>query len=223
MLADQKPVRIQAEKAFLAARLISLEEPTGVVVFAMSSSSGRLSVRNQYVAQMCARSGLAALLVDLLTYEDRKAASHLNLALLQDRLTATLVWLQGQPSLKDLPVGLFATNTAAGAALAIAGSAWANIRAVVGRSARLSYASTALPNITCPVLLISASSEHPTVVEANRKAYEQLKCTKELSVVPGCSRLFSEPAALQEMTALAVDWLTRYLKPRHMEAEKVAV
>jgi hypothetical protein len=65
----------------------------GIVVFAHGSSSGRHSPRNQYVASILNNSGIATLLVDLLTEEeqeiDEKTREHrFNIKLLANRLCA---------------------------------------------------------------------------------------------------------------------------------------
>jgi putative phosphoribosyl transferase len=64
--------------------------------------------------------------------------------------------------------------------------------------------------VRAPVLLIVGGADQ-VVLELNREAYDQLRCVKELSVVPGATHLFEEPGALEQAAALAVDWFTRHL------------
>ena len=45
----------------------------------------------------------------------------------------------------------------------------------------------------------------------NQDAFEHLRCTKELQVVPGATHLFEENGALEQVARLAVDWFTRHL------------
>ena len=47
-------------------------DPTGIVLFAHGSGSGRLSPRNNFVAQALCDDGLATLLFDLLTVEEAR-------------------------------------------------------------------------------------------------------------------------------------------------------
>ena len=52
--------------------LLPKNEKKGIVVFAHGSGSGRQSPRNQYVASVLNNSGIATLLVNLLTSEEQK-------------------------------------------------------------------------------------------------------------------------------------------------------
>jgi len=45
----------------------------------------------------------------------------------------------------------------------------------------------------------------------NRGALAELRCDKDLSVVPGATHLFEEPGTLDAAAALARDWFLRYL------------
>jgi putative phosphoribosyl transferase len=51
------------------------------------------------------------------------------------------------------------------------------------------------------------------VIEMNRAAFEQLRCEKQLVIVPGATHLFEEPGALDEVARLARDWFARHLAP----------
>lgn len=67
----------------------------GIVIFAHGSGSGRHSPRNQYVASTLNESGIATLLVDLLTEEEQKIDEktreyRFNIKLLASRLIANI-------------------------------------------------------------------------------------------------------------------------------------
>jgi putative phosphoribosyl transferase len=51
------------------------------------------------------------------------------------------------------------------------------------------------------------------VISLNREAYEYMRCTKELTIVPGATHLFMEPGTLEEVARLAAAWFAKYLKP----------
>jgi len=51
------------------------------------------------------------------------------------------------------------------------------------------------------------------VIELNRAAFEQLRCEKQLVIVPGATHLFEEPGALDEVARLAREWFERHLAP----------
>jgi putative phosphoribosyl transferase len=48
------------------------------------------------------------------------------------------------------------------------------------------------------------------VLDLNQRAHMQLKCESRLAVVPGATRLFSEPGALGQVTDLAAGWFGRH-------------
>jgi hypothetical protein len=45
----------------------------------------------------------------------------------------------------------------------------------------------------------------------NRAALAQLRCEKQLVIVPGATHLFEEPGALDQVAALARQWFQRHL------------
>jgi hypothetical protein len=50
------------------------------------------------------------------------------------------------------------------------------------------------------------------VLELNRAALAELRCEKELAVVPGATHLFEEPGTLEEVVALAGRWFSEHLQ-----------
>lgn len=123
----------------------------GGVVFAHGSGSGRLSPRNQYVAQVLQEAGLGTLLVNLL--EEREANDRskvFDIELLAQRLQAAADWLASQPEATGLRLGYFGASTGAGAALLAAARAPDSVGAVVSRGGRPDLATDALPLVTAP-------------------------------------------------------------------------
>jgi alpha-beta hydrolase superfamily lysophospholipase len=64
--------------------------------------------------------------------------------------------------------------------------------------------------VRAPTLLIVGSAD-TVVLELNEKAYRQLRCAKEMEIVPGASHLFEEPGALEQVADFAAAWFTRWL------------
>ena len=54
--------------------------------------------------------------------------------------------------------------------------------------------------------------DHP-VITLNEGAFAQLRCEKQLVVVPGATHLFEEPGALDEVARVAREWFERHLSP----------
>jgi putative phosphoribosyl transferase len=49
------------------------------------------------------------------------------------------------------------------------------------------------------------------VLELNRQAQRQLRCTNDLQVIAGATHLFEEPGTLEAVAHLASDWFARQL------------
>lgn len=52
------------------------------------------------------------------------------------------------------------------------------------------------------------------VIDLNRQAYTQLRCEKQLVIVPGAAHLFEEPGTFEEVARLAAEWFVRRLGPK---------
>lgn len=181
----------------------------GIVIFAHGSGSSRHSPRNRYVAAMLAEAGLGTLLFDLLTpAEEVDRANVFDIGLLAARLSEVTAWLraEGHPE----PIGYFGASTGAAAALWAAADPSADIAAVVSRGGRPDLAEHRLTAVTAPTLLIVGGHDD-VVLDLNRRALAELRCDKELAVVPGATHLFEEPGTLSAAAALARDWFLRHL------------
>ena len=111
-----------------------------------------------------------------------------------------------------LPVGFFGASTGAGAALWAAAEPGAEVAAVVSRGGRPDLAGARLSAVRAPTLLIVGDRDD-AVVDLNRAAQAQLRCERDLAIVPGASHLFEEPGTLEQAARLARDWLVRHLHP----------
>lgn len=61
-----------------------------------------------------------------------------------------------------------------------------------------------------PTLLI-VGGDDTQVLKLNQLAYQELKCEKELSIIPKATHLFEEEGALEEVAKLAGSWFKRTL------------
>lgn len=191
---------------------------SGIVLFAHGSGSSRHSPRNRAVAADLQRSGLATLLMDLLTgtedAEDQRTREHrFDIGLLADRLGAATRWLDQEPSTRELALGYFGASTGAAAALVAAADTGDRVQAVVSRGGRPDLAEDALQQTQAPTLLIVGGRDE-TVLELNRRARGHLGASCELQVVDGATHLFEEPGALEQVSQLAVNWFTQHLAER---------
>jgi pimeloyl-ACP methyl ester carboxylesterase len=212
---DEQLVSVSARSVTLNGNLTVPEDARAVVLFAHGSGSSRHSPRNRYVARVLHEAKLATLLVDLLTLHEevidaRTAHLRFDIGLLTERLVNATDWLTQFPDTKHLPVGYFGASTGAAAALAAAVIRPDAVGAIVSRGGRPDLAGAALVHVRAPTLLI-VGGDDGQVIELNRAALAQLRCERQLMIVPGASHLFEEPGALDDVARLARDWFERYL------------
>jgi len=187
----------------------------GVVLFAHGSGSSRMSPRNRFVAEVLRSSGLATLLIDLLTFDEEKVDAEtgrlrFDIEFLTERLVLATDWLKEESSTKELQIGYFGASTGSAAALVAATRRPRDIKAIVSRGGRPDLAERALPEVKAPTLLIVGGADL-LVLDLNEEALGLLNVEKELAIVPGATHLFEEAGALERVAELAKEWFLRYL------------
>lgn len=206
-------VHIPAGSATIEGLLEIPEQAVGLVLFAHGSGSSRHSPRNNYVAGVLRQAGVGTLLMDLLTpEEDRDTARRFDIALLTQRLMDAARWVVSRPDMRDMSLAFFGASTGAAAALEAAAILGDEARAVVSRGGRPDMASPeVLATVMAPTLLMVGGLDED-VIALNQQAYDQLRCEKELLIVPGATHLFEEPGTLQVVARQAAAWFVRQLK-----------
>ncbi len=196
-----------------------LDVPTdakGIVLFAHGSGSGRLSPRNNFVAQALQHDGLATVLFDLLTVEEaRDRRNVFNIDLLARRLLLASAWVRKDEDTRDLAIAYFGASTGAAAALAAEAAHEGRVAAIVSRGGRPDLAGRALAAVEAPTLLIVGGDDRE-VLALNRAALAKLRCAKQLVIVPGATHLFEERGTLEPVVEHARGWFLKYF----MEAKR---
>lgn len=208
---EQREIQIHPEG--LGAFLGVPENAQGLVIFAHGSGSGRLSPRNNHVAEGLRDAGFATLLLDLLTpLEESDRANVFDIGLLASRLLRAIHWAKADPRTFNLPVGYFGASTGAGAALvAAAAAAPIKIGAIVSRGGRPDLAgAAALARVQAPTQLIVGGLD-TDVIALNRQAMTHLRCPHEIVIVPGAGHLFEEPGTLDAVIGHARRWFLAHL------------
>ena len=208
-------ISVPAGGVRLAGDLTVPPDARGLVLFAHGSGSSRFSSRNQFVARVLERAGLATLLIDLLTPDEDALDQHtahlrFDIPMLADRLVAIVDWLTQQPRTATLRIGLFGASTGGGAALRAAAARPIDVVAVVSRGGRPDLAGGALARVTAPTLLIVGGDDTP-VIAMNRDAMRRMPGEVSLEIVPGATHLFEEPGALERVAGLAAAWFAQHL------------
>lgn len=211
---QERRVQILLGQADLVGDVAIPEHAKGFVMFAHGSGSSRLSPRNRHVADILNGSGLATLLIDLLTVQEARVDRQtmefrFNIGLLAERLMGLTDWQRVHPDLSHLPLAYFGASTGSAAALIAAAGRPQHVRAVVSRGGRPDLAASSLPHVQAPTLLI-VGGEDATVIELNQQAFGILQCEKKVVIVPGATHLFEEAGALEQVEHLAAEWYRRH-------------
>lgn len=221
----EKDVLIPVNSIQLEGELKIPAGASSVILFAHGSGSSRHSSRNQFVAREIREKGIGTLLFDLLTSEEEAVDIHtrhlrFDIDLLAKRLAAAASWLAGMEESRHLNLGFFGASTGGAAALVAAARLKDKVRAVVSRGGRPDLAGAALREVESPVLLIVGGNDG-VVIGLNEQAFAQLKCQKELAIIPGASHLFEEAGALEKVAELAADWFARYCTTQYPQPKKL--
>ena len=218
-MKEPQAVAIPVRGANLDGDLTVPEDARGLVLFAHGSGSSRRSPRNQYVARVLQKAGIATVLFDLLTSREEQEeyfTRHLrfDIGMLAGRLAEAARWAADRNDVANLELGFFGASTGAAAALTAASKLEGQVKAVVSRGGRPDLAGDALPEIRAATLLI-VGGDDDTVVGLNRGAFARLTCEKEMKIIPGATHLFEEPGALEEVANLAARWFQSRLQIAH--------
>ena len=212
---EVRSILVSTDSIELQGDLTIPKNAEGIVLFAHGSGSSRHSPRNKYVAQVLQKSGLATLLLDLLTEEEEKVddyTAHLrfDIELLAKRLAGATDWITKNPDTKNLNIGYFGASTGAAAALVASVNCHNIVKAIVSRGGRPDLAGPALTHVKAPTLLIVGGNDSP-VIEMNEEALNLLKIEKKIVIVSGATHLFEEPGTLEVVARLAADWFINHL------------
>lgn len=218
-MKEQQAVTIPVHGANLDGDLTVPDDARGLVLFAHGSGSSRRSPRNQYVARVLQKAGIATLLFDLLTAREEQEEyvtrhHRFDIGMLAGRLTEAANWAVEHQEVAQLELGFFGASTGAAAALIAASRLGEQVRAVVSRGGRPDLAGDALPEVHAATLFVVGGEDH-VVIDLNRDAFDQLSCEKQMKIIPGATHLFEEPGALEDVAKLAANWFQNHFQLAH--------
>jgi putative phosphoribosyl transferase len=216
MPLHREDIVIEDRDCILKGNLTTVPQMKGLILFAHGSGSGRLSPRNQMVAQELNSAGFGTLLFDLLTLDESEDRQKVfDIPLLSRRLVLATQQLRKRADLHEVPYGYFGASTGAGAAL-LAAAQMAQEKdlpfAVVSRGGRPDLAGPALKKVESPTLLIVGAKDS-VVIPLNEEAQKQLEDSR-LILVPDATHLFEEDGALEEVAHLAAEWFLGHCPER---------
>lgn len=231
MLTDVPEFEISLPEFTLKAQLTIPKRSKAVVIFAHGIESVMEKARHQYVAGLLNESGIATLLVDLLSEEEKNQfirtwQTRVTVGLLADRIRAATQWIQKYPESKSLPIGYFGSRKDV-AAILVAASRLEDmhyqspVKLIVSWAGRSDLVDPkgVLRRLTVPTLFIVESRDRP-IIGINKKSIEDLRhvACRELVIIPEAFNLFEEPDRVRKVATVAVDWYRYYLlaSPTHL-------
>lgn len=211
LLETYKQIEIRIGTVCLNGNLRLSTSSKGIILFSHGSGSSRLSIRNNYVANLLLEQGFSSLLFDLLTIqEDKLYENRFNIKLLTDRLLKVTNWIANNKETKQLSIGYFGASTGAASALCAAAQLGERVKAVVSRGGRPDLAMEILKNVKSPTLLLVGGND-TAVIELNKKAKSKIKGICELKIIEGATHLFPEYGKLAQVATHTSNWFTKYL------------
>jgi len=211
IIETYREIEINIGAINLRGNLRMADASKGIILFSHGSGSSRLSIRNNYVANLLVKQGFSSLLFDLLTTEEDKIyENRFNIALLTKRLLKVTNWVRAYEDAKQLSIGYFGSSTGAASALSAVAQLGKKIKAVVCRGGRPDLAMPILKDVKTPTLLLVGGND-TAVIELNKKAQSKISGICELKIIEGATHLFPEHGKLEMVAMHTSDWFNKYL------------
>lgn len=209
-------ISIPTEGVWLEGELAHAPDVRGLAVLLRpGQEAGPAESPAMSVAMCLQRSGLATLVLDLLTLQEvsRDPDASFNVPQMTNRLLGVLDWVSHQPTLARLPVGLVGWSTASAVAVRASWKLPGCCAAIVCRSGRPDLAgATPLKLLSVPIRIV-VGSEEPKL-DIVRRAFDLMGSHKHWQVLPGAAEPFVEPGDADAFGRLAGEWLhARLPKP----------
>jgi len=211
IIETYKEIDLNLDSVKLKGNLRLADNSEAIIIFSHGSGSGRLSIRNNYVASLLLDMGFSSLLFDLLTpREDLIYENRFNIKLLSDRLVKVTKWVSTNKETKHLSIGYFGSSMGAASAITAASNSDKYIKAIVSRGGRPDLAIDILNKVRIPTLLLVGKKDK-AVIELNKLAKANINSICELKIIEGASHLFEEYGKLEIVAKLSGDWFNKYI------------
>ncbi|MBC76614.1 MAG: hypothetical protein CME64_11425 [Halobacteriovoraceae bacterium] len=209
-----REVRITEHDTQVYGDLYDVKGALGLVVVPYADSEGRKSEEAKDFARYFNEHDISVLNLDLLSLEESKKKEYkYNVKLLSLRLEVALDWTKRHRLLRDCPLGIHASYTAAAATMEAAAHTTMNINAVVAFSGRIDMVEKYLPFVEAPCLLI-VDGKDQLALQANKKMMPNLACVKLHTISENNSSIDEE--IIRESSR----WFKRYFAQKIYEERK---
>jgi len=214
MQLRQSEIRIQANQAWLNAFLSFAPDVRGLIIVATPFVPAWRESRLNYGASFLHREGFGTLMTCMLTpYEEQRDPDvRYNISLIGNRLQAILTWIDQQPDLQGIPLGIFTTHTVAAAAIRLLyRDTSERVSALVSMAGRVDLAGgEPLRRLRIPILL-QVPADTLGLASSSSQAYALLNGTKQWREFRSASTEFIEPGILESASRQAAQWFTEHL------------
>ena len=212
---DGQQVRVPAGALYLAGNLTVPQNARGILLFPYAIEGAQHISYTVGIAKMFHKAGLATLLVELLTPEEKRLDAETaffreNVDIMQQRIIGIANWLSEDSQTQNLRIGYFGTGVTGAAVLVAAVERPDLVIAVTSASGRIDLAREYLARVESPVLLLVGERDTQGV-DANRQALEQLHSDKRLEIVTGANSIFEDSNTQAEVAQLVIPWFERHL------------
>jgi len=209
-------VQVAAGALFLDGHLTIPENARGIVLFPYAIENEQRVSYTAGLAWLLNEQGIATLLVDLLTPEEKALDKETgffreNVNVLHQRIIGIANWLIETPETQNLRICYFGVGVTGAAVLIAAAKRPDAVVTVIATAERLDLARDYLPRVEAPVLLLAGENDSQGN-ESSRLALEQLRAEKKLETIGGAGHLFEDTSTLEEVARLAIQWFEQHLR-----------
>ena len=209
-------VQVAAGALFLDGHLTIPENARGIVLFPYAIENEQRVSYTAGLAWLLNEQGIATLLVDLLTPEEKALDKETgffreNVNVLHQRIIGIANWLIETPETQNLRICYFGVGVTGAAVLIAAAERPDAVVTVIATAQRLDLARDYLPRVEAPVLLLGGENDSQAN-ESSRLALEQLRAEKKLETIAGAGHLFEDTSTLEEVARLAIQWFEQHLR-----------
>jgi hypothetical protein len=202
---------LPSRDVWLPARLAHAPDVRGLVLVWQAFANPAAYDLETPVADTLQRAGYATLALDLLSDEEgRDSDARYNVANLGARALAALEWLRHQPDLAALPLGVFAADTAAAAAIRAAAQLPGRIHAMSILSGRPDLSGAApLHTLKTPTCFIVGKDDPRAPIL--RQVFELVTATRDWQTSAGGEPERMSAAMLAACADIAAAWMQVHL------------
>lgn len=200
-------ISIPAEGIWLDGSLAHAPDVRGLALVVQAGASQAAHQREAEIAGVLQQAGLATLTLDLLTRheEQRDPDARFNIARLTDRILAATDWIDHQPPLATLPLGLVASGTASAALIRTATKAPGRFGALVCLAGRPDLAGASpLRNLRLATLFVVGRDDPGIAIM--RQAFDMIPARHQWHATAGGEPEHMSRDELEAATTLAAQW-----------------